>query len=73
MIGTYVHSAYKKPAKQKAAISIRRTNCMIIALKERTICLNSQITVKRRNTARTRLFLSVTNASLKYVSLSPWK
>ena len=74
MIDTYVHSAYKKPAKQKAAISIRRTNCMIIALKERTICSNSQMTVKKYiYTMRTRLFLSVTNASLKYVSLLSWE
>ena len=49
------------------------TNCMIIALKERTICSNSQITVKRKYTIRTRLFLSVTNASLKYVSLLSWE
>lgn len=45
---TDVHNAYRKPQKQKAAISINTTNCIIIARKESTI----------------KLFLSVTKARL---------
>ena len=36
---TYVHRAYRKPAKQKAAMSMRTTNCMIIALNDKTISI----------------------------------
>ena len=46
---TYVQSAYKKPAKQKAAISIKNTNCDIMARNDNTI----------------KLFFSVTKANLK--------
>lgn len=45
---THVHSAYRKPPKQKAAMIMSTTNCMIMARSDSTITL----------------FLNVTNASL---------
>lgn len=45
----YVQSAYRKPPKQKAAISIKNTNCEIMARNDNTI----------------KLFLNVTKANLK--------
>ena len=41
---THVQSAYKNPQKQNAAITIRKTNCMIIARKESTRRLFSNVT-----------------------------
>ena len=49
----YVQSAYRKPPKQKAAISIKNTNCEIMARNDKTI----------------KLFFSVTKANLKDNSL----
>ena len=46
---TYVQSAYRKPRKQKAAMSIKKTNCEIMARNDNTI----------------KLFFSVTKANLK--------
>jgi hypothetical protein len=46
---TYVQSAYKKPVKQKAAMSIKNTNWEIMARNDNTI----------------KLFFSVTKANLK--------
>jgi hypothetical protein len=45
----YVQSAYRKPAKQKAAISIKNANCEIMARNDNTI----------------KLFFNVTKANLK--------
>lgn len=45
---THVHSAYRNPPKQNAAISIKATNCTIMA----------------RNASTIKLFLSVTKARL---------
>ena len=45
---TYIQSAYKNPPKHHAAITMRTTNCIIIARSANTI----------------RLFFNVTNASL---------
>jgi len=48
-VKTHVQSAYKKPQKQNAAITIKNINWIIIARKEST----------------SRLSLNVTNAKLK--------
>ena len=53
---THVQSAYKKPPKQNAAMTIRMTNCTIIARSESTITL----------------FLSVTKASLQSRQFGGW-
>jgi len=45
----YVQSAYRKPPKQKVAISIKNTNCEIMA----------------RNDSTIKLFFNVTKANLK--------
>src|SRR5882762_5370365 len=45
----YLQSAYRNPAKQKAAMSIKKTNCEIMA----------------RNDSTIKLFFSVTKANLK--------
>ena len=45
----YVQSAYRKPPKQKTAISIKNTNCEIMARNDNTI----------------KLFFNVTKANLK--------
>ena len=45
----YVQSAYRKPVKQKAAMSIKKTNCEIMARNDNTI----------------KLFFNVTKANLR--------
>jgi hypothetical protein len=41
---THVQSAYKKPQKQNAAMTIKKTNCMIMARKDNTIKLSLKVT-----------------------------
>lgn len=44
MVLTYVQSAYRKPAKQKTAMSIKKTNWLIMALRDNTIKLFFNVT-----------------------------